>query len=277
MTTNNVDWYHDTVREGVKSWMKSIRSTAASASSSLSSHHFLVKISSHALVLKLLLSSSCNSNEIITMTSIPILPFLCICQSFLYLQKLCRHKQDYTRPRLRNTVAFGSGNDIEGLISPKSSLYDCSHAAVRLGHLTLGYILLLICHHFGGCEVGGWVMNASLPYVQTVLQILTVSLLDSWSYYLQYSVSSNAHKRLHQHQYRHRHLQYHLHYPQTSLQCLCFYFILENKDWNKNDYEITDSFFIFYFKNARMELLKIRKKGVCNFIIIFVSILIRCT
>ena len=63
MTTDNVDCDHDTVREGVKSYMESVRSTAASASSSLASQHFLIKISGHASVLRRLLSSSRNSKK----------------------------------------------------------------------------------------------------------------------------------------------------------------------------------------------------------------------
>ena len=49
--TDNIDCGHDTVREGVKSRMEYVQSTAASASSSLTSQHFLVKILGHASVL----------------------------------------------------------------------------------------------------------------------------------------------------------------------------------------------------------------------------------
>ena len=133
MTNVNVNYDHDTVREGVKSWMESVRSTAASASasSSLASQHFLVNISGHALVLQRLLSSSRNDKKTITATSIPISPLLRISQSLLSFQKRCRSKHDSTRPILRNTVVFGGGDDIEGLLSPKYALYDCSHVAVQ--------------------------------------------------------------------------------------------------------------------------------------------------
>ena len=91
MTTNNADCDHDTVREGVKSWMVSVRSTTAStfASSSLASQNFLVKILGHTSVLRHLLSSSRNDDKIITETSIPMSPFLRISQSLLSLQKRC--------------------------------------------------------------------------------------------------------------------------------------------------------------------------------------------
>ena len=94
-TDNNCD--HDTVREGVKSWMESVRSTtssasvsastSASASSSLESQNFLLKISVHALLLRRLLSSYRNEDEIITATLIPIFSLLRVSQSLLYLKK----------------------------------------------------------------------------------------------------------------------------------------------------------------------------------------------
>ena len=91
MTTDNVDCDHDTVREGVKSWMESVQSTAASASasSSLASQNFLVKISGHASLLQRLLSSSRNGDKIITETSIPISSLLRVSQSLLSFQKRC--------------------------------------------------------------------------------------------------------------------------------------------------------------------------------------------
>ena len=115
---NNVNCDHDTVREGVKLWMESVRSAAASASasasSSLASYHFLVKILGHILVLQSLLSSSRNHDEIIIATSIPIFSLPSISQSLLSFQKRCRYNQNYTRPILRNTIVFGSGDGMEG-------------------------------------------------------------------------------------------------------------------------------------------------------------------
>ena len=160
--------------------MELIQSTAASApaSSSLASHHFLFKISGHAFIIRRLLSSSSNGDKIITVTLIPIYSLLRVSQSLLLFQKRCRSKHNSTRPRLRNTAVFGSGDGIEGLLSPKSVVYDFSHAAVRLGYLILRGVVLSLCRCSGGCEVGGVVMNAALPYIQTVLQIITVFLLD---------------------------------------------------------------------------------------------------
>ena len=163
--------------------MESVRSTAASASSSLGSKNFLVKISGHTLVLRRLLSSSWNSDERITATPIPISSLLRVSQSLPSFQKLCRSKHDSTRPRSRNTVVFSSDDGIEGLLSPKPAFYDCSHAAVRLGHLILGDVISSLCRCSGGCKGGGGGMNAALPYGRTVLQIVTVSLLDSCSSY----------------------------------------------------------------------------------------------
>ena len=80
MTTNNVACDHDTVEEGVKSWMESVQSIAASASSSFASHNFLVKISGHTSVLQRLLFSSCNGNEIITARTINISSLLRVSQ-----------------------------------------------------------------------------------------------------------------------------------------------------------------------------------------------------
>ena len=120
--------------------MEYVRSTAASASapSSLASQNFLVKILSHTLVLRRLLSSSCNSKKIITATSISISSLLHVSKSLLSFQKLFRPTYNYTRPILRNTVVFGGGDGIERFLSPKSALYECYHAAVRLGNLIFG-------------------------------------------------------------------------------------------------------------------------------------------
>ena len=195
MTTDNVDCDHDTVREGVKSWMESVRSTAASASasSSLASQHFLVKILGHASVLRRLVSSSRNGDKIITAMSIPISSFLSVSQSLLSFQKRYRSKHDSTGPRLRNTVVFGSGDNIGRLLIPESALYYCSHAAVLLGHLILGGVILSICRRSGGCEGRGGGMNAALPYRQTILHIVTISLLELCSSYIRYADSSDAH------------------------------------------------------------------------------------
>ena len=173
--------------------MGSIGSTAASASSSLASQNFLVKILVHALLLQRLLSSSRNVKKIITATSIPISCLLRISQYLLYFQKRCRSKHDSTIPRLRNNVFFGISNGIEVLISPKSELYDFSHAAVRSGHLILGDVISSMCRQSGGNEGGGGGMNADLPYGKTVIHIVTISLLDSFSSCVRYSLSSNAH------------------------------------------------------------------------------------
>ena len=156
--------------------MVSVQATAASASasSSLVSQYFIVKISGHALLLRHLISFSRKVNKIITAKSIPILPLLRVSQSLLYFQKRCQHMNNSTRPRLRNTVVFGSGDGIEGLISTKLALYDCSHGAIRWGRLILGYVILLLCSRSGGCKGGG--MNAALTYRETVIQIITVSL-----------------------------------------------------------------------------------------------------
>ena len=192
MTTDNVDCDHDTVREGVKSWMQSAWYTAASASS-LSSHHFLVKISGHALLLWRLLSSSCNGDKIITATLIPILPLLRVSQSLLYFQKRCRSKHDSTRLILSNTVVFVSSNGIEGLLSPKSGLYNFSHAAVLLGYLILRGVILSLCHRSSVREGGGGGMNAALADGWTVLHIVNVSFLDSFSSSVGYVDSYDAH------------------------------------------------------------------------------------
>ena len=129
MTTDNVDCDHDTVREGVKSWMESVQSTAAynsssssSSSSSLAYQHFIVKILGHALVLQRLLSSSHNGKKIITATLFSIFSILRVSQSLLSLQKWCWSKHNSTRPRFSNTIVFGSGHGIEGLLSTKSAL-----------------------------------------------------------------------------------------------------------------------------------------------------------
>ena len=144
--------------------MESVQSTSASASSSssLASHHFLVKISGHALVLHRLLSSYCNDYKIITATSIMISPLLRVSQPLLSLKKLCRYKHNDNRPILRNTIVFGSGDGIEGLPSPKSVLYNCSHVAVGLGHLILRDVISLLCRRSGGCEGGGGGMKVAL-------------------------------------------------------------------------------------------------------------------
>ena len=130
ITADNIDCNHDTVREGVKPQMESVQSTAASASSSLVSHKFLVQISGHTLVLRHILSSYSNGRKIIIATLIMISSVLCVSQYLLSFQKQCQSKHNSTRPRLRNTVVFGGGDGIELLLSPKSVLYDCSHAAV---------------------------------------------------------------------------------------------------------------------------------------------------
>ena len=87
ITTDNVDCNYDTVREGVKSWMKFVQSNATSASSSLASHHFLVKILGHTLILQRLLSSSRNSDGIITLMLIPISSLLRVSRSIPSFQK----------------------------------------------------------------------------------------------------------------------------------------------------------------------------------------------
>ena len=173
--------------------MESVRSTAISASSSLESQHLLINISGHALVPQRLLSSSVNGNEIIIATSIPISSLLSVYQFLLYFQKRCRTKHDSTIPRLRNTVVFGSGDGIEGLLIPKLALYDCSHAAVQLGHLILGGVISSLCRRSGGCEGGCGGMNAAPPYRQTVLYIVAISLLDLCYSYVKYAVSFDAH------------------------------------------------------------------------------------
>ena len=155
MTTNNSNCDHDTLREGVKAWMESVQSTAASASSYLASQNFLVKISGHTLVLRRLLSSYRNGDGIITTTLIPISSLLRVSQPPLSFQKLFQSKQNSTRPILRNIIVFGSVNGIEVLPSPKSVLYDCYHAAVRLGHLISGDVISSICRRSGGCVGGG--------------------------------------------------------------------------------------------------------------------------
>ena len=164
--------------------MESVQSTAASAPSSLASQNFIVKILGRTLVLRRLLSSSCNSDKIITVTLIPILSLLHVSQSLPSFQKICQSKHDYTRPILRNTVVFGGGDGIKGFLSPKSELYECSHAAVRLGNLILGDIISLLHHNSGGYGGRGGVINAALTYRRTVLQIVTVSLLYSCSSYV---------------------------------------------------------------------------------------------
>ena len=171
--------------------MNGIRTTttaSASASSSLAYQHFIAKISGPALVLQHLVSS-----KISTVMPIPISFLLRVSKSLLYFQKRCWSKHDYTRPILRNTVVFGSGDGIEGLLSNKYALYDFSHADVRLGHLILGDIISLLFRHSGGREGGGGGMNAALPHERTVLQIITISLLDLWSSYVRYGKSSNYH------------------------------------------------------------------------------------
>ena len=174
--------------------MESVRSTAASASasSSLASQHFLIKISGHASVLRRLLSSSRNSKKITTAALIPIFSLLRVSQSLLSFQKRCQSKHDSTRPRLRNNVVFGSGNGIEGLLSPKWVLCNFSHADVLSKHLILGGVILSLCRRSGGCEGGGGGKNAALPYGRTVLYIVNVSLLYSISSYIQYANSSDA-------------------------------------------------------------------------------------
>ena len=87
MTTGNVNRSHDTVREGVKSWMESVQSTAASTPPSLVSDYFLVKISGHTLLLQRLFSSSSNGEKIITATWIPISSLLRVSQSLLSFLK----------------------------------------------------------------------------------------------------------------------------------------------------------------------------------------------
>ena len=126
MTTDNVNCDHDTVREGLKSWMESVRSTVASTSTSsfLAYQYFIVKISVHALLLRRLLHSSCNGEKTITATLIPIFYLVHVSQSFMYFQKRCLSKHNSTGPILRNTVVFGSSDGIEGLLSPKSTLHD---------------------------------------------------------------------------------------------------------------------------------------------------------
>ena len=153
---------------GVKSWMDSVQSNAtsapapASASYSLASHRFLVKISGHVSVLGCLIYSSHKGGRIITVTSILISSLLRVSQSLLSFQKGCRSKHNYTRPRLSNITVFSSSYGIEGLLSTKSTLYDCSHAAVQFWHLILGDIISLICRCSGSCEGGGGGMNAAL-------------------------------------------------------------------------------------------------------------------
>ena len=70
------------------------------------------------------------------------------------------------------------------LLSPKLALYYCSRVAVTLGNLILGGIISLLCRISGGCEGGGGEVNASLPCGRTVLQIVTVFLLDFCSSYV---------------------------------------------------------------------------------------------
>ena len=144
MATDNVDCDNYTVREGVKAWMESVRSNATPAfvSSSLEYHNVPVKILGHTSVLRRLFPSYRNGNKIITLTSIPILSLLRISQYLLSFQKRCRYKHDYNILILRDTVVFGNDNSIEVLLSPKSSLYDFSHAAIRLGNLLLGDVIL---------------------------------------------------------------------------------------------------------------------------------------
>ena len=105
MTTNNVNCNHNTIIEGVKSWMESVQSTAAStsasASSSLASQHFLVNISGHTLVLQRILYSSGNCDKMITATFILTSSPLRLSQFLLSFPKRCRSKNDSTRPRLR--------------------------------------------------------------------------------------------------------------------------------------------------------------------------------
>ena len=66
---------------------------------------------------------------------------------------------------MSNNVVFGSGDEIEGLLSPISTLYDFSHAAVQLGNLMLGDVISLLFRRSDGCEGGGGRMNEDLLYV----------------------------------------------------------------------------------------------------------------
>ena len=143
MTTDNFDCDHDTLMEGIKLCIESVQSTAASASasSSLESQNFLVKISGHDSVLRRLLSFSRNGGEIITAALITISYLLRVSKSSLYFQKLCRSNENSIIPILINTVVLGKRNGIEGLLSTKSELYAFSHAAKQLVHLILGGIL----------------------------------------------------------------------------------------------------------------------------------------
>ena len=172
---------------------ENVQSNATSASSSLAYHHFIVNILGRTLILQRLLSSSCNSDEIITVMLIPISSLLRVSRSLLSFQKWGRSKHDYTRPRLRKAAVFGSSDGIEGFLSPKSALCNWYHAVVRLRHLILGDVISLLCRCSGGCEGGGGGMITALPYGRTVLKIISIYLLDLLFSYILYANSSDAH------------------------------------------------------------------------------------